>query len=170
MADKVRIVMIDDEPELCLLVKSNLEDTGEFEVTTTSDPLTAENLCLQQKPDLILLDNVMPGKKGEEIAKSLKKNPETKRIPIIVVSGKGEMIYDKKKKQFQWQPSNPMAKQRGKIIDEKSPERAAAAYGVEDYISKPFTTELLVEVIKGVLERCKKSASDEDEEPGVGAV
>lgn len=170
MENKIKIVMIDDEPELCLLVKSNLEDTGGFEVVTTSDPMTAENLCVQQKPDLILLDNVMPGKKGEDIAKSLKKNAVTKRVPIIVVSGKGEMVFDKKKKQFQWQPSNPMVKQRGKIIDEKSPERAAAAYGVEDYISKPFTTEVLIDVIKDVVERAKKASAEEDEGPGVGAV
>lgn len=163
MSDKKRIIMIDDEPDLCLLVKGNLEDTGEFEVVTTSDAQNAAALCIKEMPDLILIDNVMPAKKGSEIAKELKKNPDAKGIPIIMVSGKGEMIFSKKKGQFQWQPNNPVAQGRGEVVDGKDPEVLAKAYGVDDYISKPFTTELLLQVIKDVLERTSKQKAETEE-------
>ncbi len=157
MADKKKIVMIDDEADLCALVKENLEETGEFEVVVSTQPQEAESLCKREKPDVILLDNVMPVRKGADIAKALRSDEETKDIPIIMVSGKGEIVYSKKKKQFQWLPNNPAARQRGDIINEKSPERLAASYGVSDYVSKPFTTEILVEVIQDVLKRKKKT-------------
>src|SRR3989344_683866 len=102
MAEKIKIVMIDDEMDLCMLVKANLESNGNYEVAVTSNPQDAENFVRAQKPDIILLDNVMPVRKGSEIAASLKKSPDTKNIPIVVVSGKGEMVYNKKKNQFQW--------------------------------------------------------------------
>ena len=96
--------------------QGNLEGTGEFEVATSTDPAQAESLCRSQLPELILLDNVMPGKKGSDIAKALKKESSTKDIPIVMISGKGEMIFSKKKGQFQWQPNNPAALARGAIV------------------------------------------------------
>ncbi len=163
MSEKTKIVMVDDESDLCLLVKGNLEETGEFEVVTTADPAQAENLCRSQLPALILLDNVMPGKKGSDIVKALKKDSVTKDIPIVMVSGKGEMIFSKKKGQFQWQPNNPAALARGEIVEGKDPESLARAYGVDDYISKPFTTEVLVQVIKDVLEKARKRKEASEE-------
>ena len=163
MSDKKKIIMIDDELDLCLLVKGNLEDTGEFEVLTTSDAPNAAALCQKEMPDLVLVDNVMPAKKGSEIVKELRKNAATKGIPIIMVSGKGEMIFSKKKGQFQWQPNNPVAQNRGEVVEGKDPEVLAKAYGVDDYISKPFTTELLLQVIKDVLERINKQKAETEE-------
>jgi two-component system alkaline phosphatase synthesis response regulator PhoP len=161
MEEKRKVIMIDDEPDLCLMVKENLEETGEFEVITVTKALEGESLCVREKPDIILLDNVMPDKKGSDIAKSLKSNSETKDIPIIFISGKGEMIYSRKKSQFQWLPNNPMARSRGEIVEGKDPAVLAKAYGVDDYISKPFTTEILVEVIKDVLKRKRKTTETE---------
>ncbi|MFH1360787.1 MAG: response regulator [Candidatus Omnitrophota bacterium] len=171
MSEKKKIVMIDDEPDLCLLVKGNLEETGEFNVVTHSDPLTAEALIQQEKPDLVLLDNVMKGKKGSEIAQALKKKDETKEIAIIMVSGKGEMVYSRKRDQFQWLPNNPMAQSRGEIVEGKDPQVLSTAYGVDDYVSKPFTTDLLIEVINDVLKKKQKQKEKETEEenkPGIG--
>ncbi len=165
MGDKIKVVMIDDEIDLCELVKANLEETGQFEVVVTNKAPAAEEVVLQEKPDIVLLDNVMPERKGQDIAKALKQKEETAKIPIIVVSGKGEMVYNKKRDQFQWLPANPMAKQRGEIIDERNPEKAAQAYGVEDYISKPFTTDLLITVIRDVLKKAKKRKDADDEGP-----
>ena len=168
MADKIKLVMIDDEQDLCAMVKTNLEDTGEFEVLTCSDPKQAEAFVRQHMPSIILMDVVMPGLKGSEIATALKKSPDTKKIPIIIVSGKGEMIFDRKKNEFKWQPNNPLAKQRGQLPDAKGAEALAAAYQVDDYISKPFTTELLLEVIKDVLARYRKAPAEDEGTPGVG--
>ena len=163
MADKKKILMIDDEPDLCLLVKGNLEETGEFEVVTTSNSEEAEGLCKRERPDLILLDNVMPTKKGSDIVKILKKDAEAKDIPIVMISGKGEMVYSKKKGQFQWLPNNPAARARGEIIEGKDPEVLAKAYDVDDYISKPFTTELLIQVIQDVIAKSIKRKAESQE-------
>ena len=163
MAEKTKIVMIDDEPDLCLIVRSVLEDTGEFTVATTSNPLDAENVIAAENPELILLDVVMPGRNGQDIVASLKRNDATKRIPIIMVSGKGEMVFDKKKKEFKWMPNNPAARARGDLPDVKGAEALAQAYGVTDYVSKPFTTDLLVNVIKEVLAKTGKQSTSSDE-------
>ncbi|MFA5087855.1 MAG: response regulator [Candidatus Omnitrophota bacterium] len=169
MPDKIKIVMVDDEADLCFVVKTNLEEAGEFEVVTVSKPEAAESVILQEKPALVLLDNIMPGRKGSDIVKELrKKDAETRKIPIIMVSGKGEMVFDKRKREFKWLPNNPLAKTHGQLPEARSAEALAQVYGVEDYISKPFTTELLIDVIKDVLSRYRKAKLiDEQAEPMV---
>ena len=123
MAGRKKIVMIDDEVDLCLLIKDNLEETGEFEVITTTNPEETERLCLSQKPDLILLDIVMPKIQGTEIVKALKHRAETRTIPIIVISGLGEIVYFRKKGTWKWLPNRPIVLSRGNIIKEKDSER-----------------------------------------------
>ena len=163
MSEKKKILMIDDEKDLCELVKLNLQDTGQFEVTTLSNPLDAEKVIAQVMPDLILMDVVMPGRKGNEIVQALKKNDATKKIPIVMVSGKGEMVFNKGKNEFKWLPNNPLAKQRGELPEAKGAEALAQAYGVVDYVAKPFTTELLMEVINDVLKRTGKAEPSSEE-------
>lgn len=163
MAGKKKIVMIDDEADLCLLIKSNLEEMGDFEVVTTTNPKEAEALCLREKPDLVLLDIVMPDIQGTEIVKALKSSPETAGIPIIVISGLGEIVYFRKKGTWKWLPNRPVVLNRGQIVREKDSERAAKIYGVEGYITKPFTTESLLQVIRDVLRRAAmKEGGDSD--------
>ena len=162
MGEKSKILIVDDESDLCLLVKGNLEETKEFDVITCTDPKQVEDLCQKEKPDLLLLDNIMPARKGSDIVKVLKSGEETKNMPIIMISGKGEMVFSKKKGQFQWLPNNPAARSRGEIIEGKDPEELSKAYGVDDYISKPFTTELLIQVIKDVLEKARKKREKEE--------
>lgn len=165
--EKKKVVMIDDEPDLCAIVKANLEGTGQFIVTTTNQPQEAEAICKKEQPDVVLLDHVMPSRKGPDVAKALKSDPETKSIPIIMVSGKGEMVFVKKKNQFQWQPNNPATKNRGEVVESKSPEVLSKAYGVDDYVSKPFTTEVLVEVINEVVKKARKRNNQDSEEQGI---
>lgn len=157
MSEKIKIVMIDDEQDLCFIVKANLEDTGNFEVTTTSNPLEAEEVIQRVRPDVILLDVVMPQRKGTDIIASMKKNPGMKAIPVIMVSGKGEMVYNKKKDEFKWMPNNPLVKERGDLPDVKGAEALAQAYGVVDYVSKPFATDLLIEVINQTVAKSHRS-------------
>ncbi|MFH1767661.1 MAG: response regulator [Candidatus Omnitrophota bacterium] len=151
MEGKIKIVVIDDERDICLLIKENLEITGRFAVITTSSPLEAEQLCQQEQPDLILMDVVMPNRKGSDIVESLKKDPGTKRIPIIIMSGLGEMVYFKDKDKWSWLPNMPIVKERGEIIHEFNPNIAAQAYGVRAYIDKPFGAKRLIELIDEVL-------------------
>jgi len=166
MAEKIKILVVDDEADFCLLVQDNLEDTEEFEVVTCSDPARTEEVLRDEKPDLLLLDNVMPERKGSQIAKSLKVNDEFKDLPIIMVSGRGEMVYFKKNDQFRWMSNTPIVKDRGEISDSKNPEALSAAYGVDDYVAKPFSTETLVEVIHEVLGKKQKNSDNEEQSPG----
>lgn len=163
MSDKIKVVMIDDEEDLCFIVKANLEDTGRFEVATVSNPLQAEEVVRREQPEVVLLDVVMPQRKGTEVAAALKKDPALKTIPVIMVSGKGEMVYNKKKDEFRWMPNNPLVSQRGDLPEAKGAEALAQAYGVADYVSKPFTTDLLIEVITEVVNKNKKRAAPADE-------
>jgi len=167
MSDKTKIVMIDDEPDLCVMVKANLEDTGSFDVVTTSEPQDAEKVIGEVTPDVILLDVVMPGRSGQEVVAALKNKDEFKRIPIIMVSGKGEMVFDKRRSEFKWMPNNPLAQNRGDLPDVKGAEALSEAYGVTDYVSKPFNTDLLVQVINDVVERTKKRSSSSEDESGM---
>ena len=122
MAGKIKIVMIDDEADLCELVRSNLEETGRFQVITATQPREAFSICLREEPDLILLDIVMPDVKGPDLTKQLKTHRDTSAIPIIVISGLGEMVYSKKKDKWQWLPNRSVVLTRGKVIREKDPE------------------------------------------------
>jgi len=161
MADKIKIVLIDDEADVCIYMKSILEKTGQFEVTATNNPLQAEALIQQVMPRLILMDIVMPAKSGIEIITALTKDKALKRIPIIVVSGKGEMVFNKQKSIFNWTPNNPLAvKARQAIPLARGAEAMAEAYGVQDYIAKPFTPEVLIQVVTDVLERFKPVEDD----------
>ncbi|HSV43039.1 MAG TPA: response regulator [Candidatus Bathyarchaeia archaeon] len=151
MSSPAKIVMIDDEPDLCLVVKENLEYTGKFVVETLCDPHQAEDFVRQHQPDVIMLDVVMPGREGPEVITALKKDPEFRRIPIIVVSGKGEMVFDKKKEEFKWIPNSPLVQHRGDLPNARGAEALSEAYGVADYLSKPFSTDTLVMVLEDVL-------------------
>lgn len=152
MPKKFKLVMVDDEQDLCTLVKKNLEDMGDFEVVTSSHPMTVEDLLRREKPDLLLLDMVMPKRKGDDVLAGIKKDPALKDIPIILVSGRGEMVFDGDKS-FKWIPNNPLAREQGELPNVRGTEALRQAYGVDEYVSKPFETAILAKIIKEVLRR-----------------
>ncbi len=162
MADVSKVVMIDDESDLCLVVKDNLQETGNFVVETLTDPFRAEEFIRQHHPDVILLDIVMPQRGGNEIIQALKKDPELKKIPIIIISGKGEMIYNKKKGEFKWSPNSKLVQSRGDLPNLKGAEALAEFYEVADYVSKPFTTDILKNVLEDVLSKYKKKPESQE--------
>lgn len=157
----LNVLVVDDDADYGAMIKQKLEATGEYAVTVLMDQSKTEATVAQLKPGLILLDNVMPGRMGSEIAKILKKKgSETKRIPLIMVSGKGEFIYHKKINDFKWEPNNPMVKTRGTLPEAKGAEALAQAFGVDDYVAKPFKIEILIDVIKDVVARFKPVEED----------
>ncbi len=160
----IKVVMIDDEIDLCMIVKDNLEASGQFTVVTNTKPETAEEVVRQEQPDVILLDIVMPTRSGADVINGLKRDPLTKKIPVIVVSGKGEMVYNKKKAEFQWMPHSKLVQTRGDLPDAKGADALAEAYGVADYVSKPFSTDLLIQVIQEVAARYRKAKVSSEEE------
>jgi CheY-like chemotaxis protein len=80
-----RILVVDDEKDIREIIKIALSDAG-FEVVEAGDGKTAIEMAKSQKPDLITMDIIMPNLDGFEAAKIIKENPETKNIPIIILS------------------------------------------------------------------------------------
>jgi len=86
MPERKKILLIDDEKDFCFFVRQNLEHTGEFEVITVNRGEEGINLAREKKPDLILLDVVMPKMMGEDVAAALTNGPETKNIPLVFLT------------------------------------------------------------------------------------
>lgn len=86
MTEKKRILLVDDEEDYCYFMSRNLEATGEFSVITTHEGQEGINLARKEHPDLILLDIVLPGISGTDVASVLLNDPQTKRIPIIFLT------------------------------------------------------------------------------------
>lgn len=106
--------MVDDLKENVLLMEKFLTST-EFDVAQAYNGEEALRCVVENAPDLILLDLVMPKVDGFQVCKVLKQNPETHHIPIVVVSG---------------------------LTDRESNVKALQA-GADDYIAKPFDSFIL---------------------------
>ncbi|MDD5005500.1 MAG: response regulator [Candidatus Omnitrophica bacterium] len=127
---KKRILMIDDEEDFCYFTKKNLEKTREFEVIFENSPEKGIATAIEQKPDLILLDIIMPEMDGSEVAFRLVNDARTKDIPIIFLTCLAE------------------EKELGRYD-------GLNLVGGRPFIPKPCQTPELVRVIKEVLERKK---------------
>ncbi|MDD7804924.1 MAG: phosphate regulon transcriptional regulator PhoB [Endozoicomonas sp. (ex Botrylloides leachii)] len=118
------ILIVDDEAPIREMVSISLELAG-FKCLEATDATEAHVLVVDKKPDLILLDWMMPHVSGIEFARRLKRNEITAEIPIVMLTAKGEEDH----------------KIRGLEI------------GADDYITKPFSPRELVARLKAVLRR-----------------
>jgi len=118
-----KILIIDDEEDFCYFVKANLQLISNYEVLVANRGKKGIRLVRKEKPDLILLDVMMPGMDGFEVLKRLKKSEETQYIPIIMLTAKNE---------------------------DESKIKAAGLY-CEDYIVKPVEIKVLKAKIHKVL-------------------
>ena len=84
--DKKRILIIDDETSFTRMVKMNLEKTGEFEVREENRALNGLSAARDFKPDLILLDVVMPGMDGGDVAQHIRADRSLKETPIVFLT------------------------------------------------------------------------------------
>src|SRR5450631_2108542 len=89
MTKSARILVVDDDPEIVAMLSTRLGKRG-YTVTTASDGNSALELVRRNKPDLVLLDVMMPGKSGWEVARALKQDPETESVKIMMVTAIGE--------------------------------------------------------------------------------
>jgi CheY-like chemotaxis protein len=126
MAERKKILLIDDEEDFCFFVKGNLENTGEFEVITATRGKKGIELARSELPDLILLDIAMPGMYGDEVASILVSSDKTKEIPIVFLTAM--------------------------VSEDEVKEGIPKKIGGRRFIAKPITTEQLVAAIKEVLE------------------
>jgi len=86
MADPIKIVLIDDDKFFCNLIKVKLEKAGNFQVHHSQSGPEGIRLARSQRPDLILLDILMPGTDGSEVAADIIDNPATAGIPILFLT------------------------------------------------------------------------------------
>jgi two-component system cell cycle response regulator len=85
MAYGKTILVVDDEPDVVSLLEATLKSDG-FEVLTAYDGIAALDLCSTEKPDLVLLDIMMPMMSGYEVCEQIKANPMTQQIPVLCIS------------------------------------------------------------------------------------
>lgn len=86
MNAKKRILVIDDDKPLTNMVKMNLEGTGDYEVCVENRSSRAIATARDFRPDLILLDYIMPGLDGGDVSERLHGDPFLSRVPVIVVT------------------------------------------------------------------------------------
>ncbi|MBC2715712.1 MAG: response regulator [Desulfobacteraceae bacterium] len=86
MTEPIKILIVDDEEDFCFFVHKNLTNTGKFEVYVATNGKYGLELAQTKKPDMILLDLIMPDMSGDEVAQALKNNSETENIPITFLT------------------------------------------------------------------------------------
>ncbi|HEX2770715.1 MAG TPA: response regulator transcription factor [Geobacteraceae bacterium] len=118
------ILIIEDENDLAELVAFNLEKEGYRPLIAPDGPSGLE-AARHNSPDLVLLDLMLPGMSGMEICKVLKSNEKTARIPVVMLTAKGEEI--------------------DRVV--------GFEVGADDYVVKPFSTRELLLRVKAVLRR-----------------
>ncbi|MFO1372823.1 MAG: response regulator [Candidatus Competibacteraceae bacterium] len=117
-----KILVVDDEPNIVLSLEFLMKQAG-FEVRTATDGEAALNAIAADRPDLVLLDVMMPRKNGYEVCETVRANPDWKGIRIIMLTAKGRAVEREK----------------------------GLALGADDYITKPFSTQEVVARVRELL-------------------
>ena len=89
---KKRILVVDDEKGFTSMLRLNLEATGDYEVLVENDSKNALSAAMQYRPDLILLDIVLPHKDGWRVLKEIKQNQKFKNVQIIMLTNLGQKM------------------------------------------------------------------------------
>lgn len=127
-----RVLIIDDEAPIRLLCRVNLEAEG-MEVLEAGDGYVGLEQARQDRPDLVLLDVMMPGLDGWAVAASLLADPRTATIPIIFLTARAEF------------------RDRARGLD----------IGGVDYVTKPFNPLELAALVRGLLNRSSRRGRDD---------
>ena len=122
---KERIMIVEDEESIQELIKYNLQREGYLVPVCCENGESALESAVTYKPDLILLDLMLPGVDGLTVCKNLKADPVTKHIPVIMLTAKSE----------------------------ESDVVICLELGADDYITKPFSPKILTARIRAVLRR-----------------
>jgi two-component system phosphate regulon response regulator PhoB len=118
------ILIVEDEEPLALLLRYNLESEG-YEVETIARGDEADVRLRESAPDLVVLDWMLPGLSGIELCRRLRARPETKALPVIMLTARGE----------------------------ESERIRGLTTGADDYIVKPFSVPELVARVRALLRR-----------------
>jgi DNA-binding response OmpR family regulator len=127
-----KILVVDDEPNMLRLLGLTLEHEG-YGIAIAKDAREALGKILAEKPDLIILDVMLPGVSGLELCEKLRAQPDTANIPIIMLSAKGEV-----------------------------PDKVAGLKaGADEYVVKPIDTSELVARVGSLLERVRRLRAEQ---------
>lgn len=121
---KKRILVVDDEPALTRMVKLNLERTGNYEVRTENQGSMAIQAAREFKPDLILLDVMMPDMSGDEVSAQMKEDEELSNIKSVFMTA---------------------------IVTKDETEAMGSNIGGNEFLAKPVKTDELIATIERVL-------------------
>lgn len=91
METSLRVVLIDDDPDLRGLVKMTLEFTAGWQVFTAASGSEGINVVREVKPDVAIVDFMMPEMDGHEVCRRLRGDPETAEIPIVFLTARKEL-------------------------------------------------------------------------------
>ena len=119
-----KILVVDDEEHIAELIRYNLTSNG-YKVITANNGIDAVKIAIEEKPNLILLDLMIPGKDGYDVCKDVRSNSEIRNTPIIMLTAKSEEF--------------------DKIL--------GLELGADDYMTKPFSVRELLARVKAVLRR-----------------
>ena len=134
-----RILIVDDEPAIRDMVAYALRK-GDYDPAHAGDAREAQNAIAERVPDLILLDWMLPGTSGLELARRWRKEPLTRDVPIIMLTARGE----------------------------ENDRVGGLEAGVDDYVVKPFSARELLARIRAVMRRSRED--DEDGSVQVGGL
>ncbi|HJL17816.1 MAG TPA: response regulator transcription factor [Sandaracinaceae bacterium LLY-WYZ-13_1] len=136
-----RILIVDDEPDIVELLEYNLRQAG-YAVVTARDGASALAEVRRQRPDLILLDLMLPDISGTEVCRRLRKDGGTEGIPIMMITARGEEI--------------------DRVV--------GFELGADDYVTKPFSPRELVLRVQAVLRRAHPRSEPKSERLKIGAL
>lgn len=129
------VLVVDDEEDILELLRYNLSKDG-YRVTGVTNGDDALRVAERDRPDAVILDLMLPSVDGYGVCERLKKNPDTRDIPIVMLTAKGE---------------------EADIV--KGLEK-----GADDYVTKPFSPRVLLARIKAVLRRSPRTELQDDAE------
>jgi len=135
------VLVVDDEPDLLELIALNLASAG-YRVSSVPDGLAALAVIENDKPDIIVLDRMMPKLDGIELAKRIRIDLKTASIPILMLTARST----------------------------EADELTGLAAGVDDYITKPFSMAVLRARIEALLRRAEASAGAEPKRLTLGPI
>lgn len=132
-SDTLKVLIIEDDADIQQLLSFHFQQGG-FRVETSANGAEGLKKARERKPDLIVLDLMLPGMDGFEVCRALKGENETRGIPVIMLTAKGEEI--------------------DKVV--------GFELGADDYLTKPFSPRELLLRAKAVLRRTQKSDGGEE--------
>lgn len=128
-ASKGTVLIADDDPEILTMLSLRLSKKG-YKVYEAADGLQTIQIAREKRPDLVLLDVMMPGKNGWEVARELRNDPQFADVGIVMLTAIGEKVN----------------------------EMTSPLYGADEYVDKPFDFSDLEGKIAKVIASRKKSA------------